>query len=78
MYYTLFLLQMQDSLCIFFFHPAQTRGKPKGEIDMKLEGSKTEANLIAALAGESQASVKYQLYAEKARQDGYEEMAQIF
>ena len=45
---------------------------------MKLEGSKTEANLIAALAGESQASVKYQLYAEKARQDGYEEMAQIF
>ena len=31
---------------------------------MKLEGSKTEANLIAALAGESQASVKYQLYAE--------------
>ena len=44
---------------------------------MKLEGSKTEANLIAALAGESQASVKYQLYAEKARQDGYEEMAQI-
>ena len=45
---------------------------------MKLEGSKTEANLIAALAGESQASVKYQLYAQKARQDGYEEIAQVF
>lgn len=45
---------------------------------MKLEGSKTEANLMAALAGESQASVKYQIYAEKARQDGYQEMAQVF
>lgn len=45
---------------------------------MELEGTKTKANLIAAFAGESQASVKYQLYAQKARQDGYEEMAQIF
>lgn len=45
---------------------------------MKLEGSKTEANLMAALSGESQASVKYQIYAEKARQDGYQEIAQVF
>ena len=30
---------------------------------MELEGTKTKANLIAAFAGESQASVKYQLYA---------------
>ena len=45
---------------------------------MKLEGSKTEANLIAALAGESQASVKYQLYpsfAKTAKEEGFTEIA---
>ena len=31
---------------------------------MELEETKTKANLIAAFAGESQASVKYQLYAQ--------------
>lgn len=44
---------------------------------MELTGSKTEKNLLAAFAGESQASIKYSFYAEKARQDGYEKYAAI-
>ena len=43
-----------------------------------IKGSKTEANLMAAFAGESQARVKYGYYASKARNDGYEQIANIF
>lgn len=45
---------------------------------MELKGSKTEANLYAAFAGESQARNKYYYYAKKAEQDGFEQMAAIF
>lgn len=45
---------------------------------MKLEGSKTEKNLLAAFAGESQAHTKYLYFASQARKDGYEQMAAIF
>ncbi|MGI5900760.1 MAG: rubrerythrin family protein, partial [Christensenellales bacterium] len=45
---------------------------------MELKGSRTEANLKAAFAGESQARVKYGYYASKARKDGYEKIAAIF
>lgn len=45
---------------------------------MELKGSKTEANLMAAFAGESQARNKYTYYASKARKDGYEQIADIF
>ncbi|MCI6001538.1 MAG: rubrerythrin family protein [Tenericutes bacterium] len=45
---------------------------------MELKGSKTEQNLIAAFAGESQARNKYTYYASKARKDGYEQIAAIF
>ena len=45
---------------------------------MDLKGSKTEANLMAAFAGESQAHTKYQYYASKAKKDGYEQIAAIF
>ncbi|MBQ2897118.1 MAG: rubrerythrin family protein [Clostridia bacterium] len=45
---------------------------------MELKGSKTEANLMAAFAGETQARTKYHYYAEKAREDGYEHIAKIF
>ena len=45
---------------------------------MNLKGSKTEANLMAAFAGESQACVKYQYYASKAKKDGYVQIADIF
>ena len=36
---------------------------------MELKGSKTEANLQAAFAGESQARNKYSYYASKAKKD---------
>ena len=45
---------------------------------MNLKGTKTEANLQAAFAGESQARNKYTYYASKARKDGYEQIAAIF
>ena len=43
-----------------------------------LKGSKTEENLKAALAGESQARVKYEIFANQAREDGYVQIADIF
>lgn len=43
-----------------------------------LKGSKTEANLLAAFAGESQASTKYRYYASKAKKDGYVQIGKIF
>jgi len=43
-----------------------------------LNGSKTEANLMAAFAGESQATNKYTYYASRAKKDGYEQIAKIF
>ena len=45
---------------------------------MDLKGSKTEANLMAAFAGESQARNKYTYYASKAKKEGYEQIAAIF
>ena len=44
----------------------------------ELKGSKTEANLLTAFAGESQARNKYTYFASKARKDGYVQIAQIF
>lgn len=43
-----------------------------------LKGTKTEANLMAAFAGESQARNKYTYYASKAKKDGYVQIANIF
>ncbi len=45
---------------------------------MELKGSRTEANLMTAFAGESQARNKYTYYASKAKKDGYVQIAQIF
>ena len=45
---------------------------------MELKGSKTEMNLLAAFAGESQAHTKYQYYASKAKKDGYVQIADLF
>ena len=45
---------------------------------MNLKGSKTEANLQTAFAGESQARNKYTYYASKARKDGYVQIANLF
>ena len=43
-----------------------------------LKGTKTEANLKEAFAGESMARNKYSYYASKAKKDGYVQIAQIF
>ncbi len=45
---------------------------------MELKGSKTEANLLAAFAGESQARNKYTYFASKAKKEGYEQIAALF
>ena len=45
---------------------------------MNLKGSKTEANLMAAFAGESQARNKYTYFASVAKKEGYEQIAAIF
>ena len=45
---------------------------------MDLKGSKTESNLLAAFAGESQARNKYTYYASAARKEGYNQIAEIF
>ncbi|MBC5787130.1 MULTISPECIES: rubrerythrin [Clostridiaceae] len=44
----------------------------------ELKGSKTEANLWTAFAGESQARNKYTYYASKAKKDGYVQIATLF
>ena len=43
-----------------------------------LKGTKTEANLWAAFAGESQARNKYTYYASKAKKEGYVQIAALF
>ncbi|MCD4837137.1 rubrerythrin [Merdimmobilis hominis] len=43
-----------------------------------LKGSKTEANLLTAFAGESQARNKYTYYASAARKEGLNQIAEIF
>ena len=45
---------------------------------MNLKGSKTEQNLLAAFAGESQARNKYTYFASKAKKEGYEQIAELF
>lgn len=52
--------------------------KNKGETIMELKGSKTEKNLMAAFAGESQARNKYTYYASKATKEGFVQIAKIF
>ena len=50
----------------------------KEDDKMNLKGTKTEANLMAAFAGESQARNKYSYYASKAKKDGYVQIAALF
>ena len=45
---------------------------------MEIKGSKTEANLWTAFAGESQARNKYTYFASQAKKEGYEQIAAIF
>ncbi len=43
-----------------------------------VKGTRTEQNLLAAFAGESQARNRYTFFASKARSEGYEQIANIF
>lgn len=47
-------------------------------MDKSLKGTKTEKNLLAAFAGESQARNRYTYFAGAARKEGYEQIANIF
>jgi len=44
----------------------------------KLKGSRTEKNLLASFAGESQARMRYNYFASQAKKDGYIQIADIF
>ena len=44
----------------------------------KYAGTQTEKNLMAALAGESEARNKYTYFASKAKKEGYEQIAALF
>ncbi len=44
----------------------------------KYAGTKTEKNLMAAFAGESQARNKYTYFASKAKKEGFEQIAALF
>lgn len=45
---------------------------------MNIKGTKTEANLLTAFSGESQARNKYTYFASKARKEGYNQIASLF
>ena len=45
---------------------------------MSIRGSQTEKNLLKSFAGESQARMRYTLFAEKAMEEGYEQIAALF
>ncbi len=45
---------------------------------MELKGSRTQTNLMAAFAGESQARNRYTYFASQARKDGYIQISAIF
>ena len=45
---------------------------------MELKGSRTEANLMAAFAGESQARNKYTYYGEQAKKQGFDQIGDLF
>jgi len=52
--------------------------KEETEMANKYAGTKTEQNLLAAFAGESQARNKYTYFASKAKKEGFEQIAALF
>jgi rubrerythrin len=69
------------------FKPPHTRDTFKRVVEelhakvgmvMKLRGSRTEKNLLAAFAGESQARTRYTFYASVAKKEGYEQISAFF
>lgn len=47
-------------------------------MEQSIKGTQTEKNLLKSFAGESQAARRYRLFAAKAREDGYEQIAAFF
>jgi rubrerythrin len=45
---------------------------------MKIQGTRTESNLLTAFAGESQARNRYTFFAGQARKEGFAQIADIF
>ena len=71
-----------DIVCPLCKHGAEDFQKieeeaPKSEV-ISYKGTKTEKNLLAAFAGESQARNKYTYFASVAKKEGYEQIAAIF
>ena len=62
------------TIIVMIFHKNEREGNTMKE----LKGSKTEANLATAFAGESQARNKYTYYASKAKKEGFEQIAALF
>jgi rubrerythrin len=48
------------------------------DMDMSLKGTRTEKNLLASFAGESQARNRYTYFAGQAKKEGYEQIAAVF
>jgi rubrerythrin len=46
--------------------------------EKSLKGTKTEKNLLAAFAGESQARMRYDYFSSQAKKDGYVQISMIF
>lgn len=67
-----------DFVCPVCKHGAADFEKVEAAAERELKGTKTEANLMAAFSGESQARNKYTYYASVARKNGYEQIAAIF
>ena len=72
-----------DFVCPVCKHPATdfSEVEPTYEPNVttdKYEGTKTERNLMDAFAGESQARNKYTYFADVARKEGYQQIADIF
>lgn len=74
-----------DFICPLCKHPASdferveaVEENNKGENNMNLKGTKTEQNLMAAFAGESQARNKYTYFASVAKKEGFEQISAIF
>jgi rubrerythrin len=55
-----------------------TNVKQKEVETMELKGSRTEKNLLAAFAGESQARTRYTFFSSAAKKEGYEQISAIF
>lgn len=47
-------------------------------MEKSVKGTRTEQNLLKSFAGESQAAMRYTLFAKQARKDGYEQIAALF